>query len=132
MFIMRTEGDPVKLQEIYHDYYTELAGQPGRGEDWGIPLVVLRHICAFDSRGMYIIDVFKDEETLHNLLFNPGNLPDHLRPVNVGSPSMWARMGVEMPQKRWERDVEVLHVGKILPPLQSVQSDLGGDRRPRV
>jgi hypothetical protein len=130
MFIRHDPGDPETLHRVYDENFTKSAGQPGRGEDWGIPLVVLHHICGYNEKGSVTIDIFEDEETMKNLVFNQERLPPHLRPA-VSSAGMWEQMGLPRPKDRWERDVQVMRVEKVLPPLRAVVSDEGGLRRPR-
>jgi hypothetical protein len=129
-FIGRTKGDPVELQKIYEENFSALAGQPGRGEDWGIPLVVLQHICAVSHDALYIIDFFKDDETRENLLNTPSELPEHLRPSVSRTAGMWQRMGVANLRDRPE-DTTRLKVIKMLPSLNVTLPELGAERRLR-
>jgi hypothetical protein len=121
LYVARIEGDPSAMEESYHKTYAALAGLPGRGKDWGIPLVVLRHICAFGSDAMWIVDVFENEQMMKDLIFHRENLPAHLVPAAGDMPCLYDTLG-----KRWEKDVRVLRAGKILPPLQSVLTEDGG------
>jgi len=129
-FISRTPGDPEELRALYEENYTALAGAPGRGEDWGTPLVVLQHICGFSDDAMYIIDVFENEETLNNLVNAPEKLPDHLRPSVGRTDAMWKNMGGVNLRDR-PKDIIRLKVAKYLPPLTGVVTEQGGLRRPR-
>lgn len=130
-FISRTPGDPEKLRQIYENTYRASAGQHGRGEDWGIPLVVLQHLCGFTDDAMYLIDVFQDDETLDLLTWHADQLPAHLRPEISGTTSMWKQMGVPNLRDRWEEDVTRIKVAKMLPPLTAILPEEGGARRRR-
>jgi hypothetical protein len=132
MFIGRTMGDPAALKEAYDKEMTALAGLPGRGEDWGVPLVALVHICAFSDDAMYEVNLFRDEETMRSLIFEPEKLPLHLRPAPADGASMWSTLGIPSYRERWDTpDVSVYRVGKVLPPLHTVISDEGGLLRQR-
>lgn len=122
MFIRRDEGDPEELERSYSENHSKKAGEHGRGEDWGIPLVVLHHLIGYTGTGRVVVDMFEDQTTMETLLFSPQELPEHLRPATVG---------MVLPKERWERDGVFLKVHKMVPPLRAVATEEGGARRPR-
>jgi hypothetical protein len=125
LYIARFEGDPAEMEESYHRTYRMLAGLPGRGRDWGIPAVILRHVCAFSSDAMWIVDLYENEKTMRNLIFNREELPAELRPAAGDVACLYDSL-----RERWDRDVRVFRAGKVLPPLQAVLSDSGFAVRP--
>jgi hypothetical protein len=130
LHISWTPGDVEKFEPIYNEDKRESAGTPGRGEDWGVPLTVIQHICGWSDDTMYIVDMFKDEQTTHDLIFAPENLAEDLRTVASG-PSMWSKLGVITPSKRDVPAVENLRISKVVPPVVTELTDHGGHRRIR-
>lgn len=118
--VAKIEGDVAELERDYLDSYTTLAGLRGRGKDWGIPVVILRHICAFGPDAMWLVDVYDSEQTMHDLIFERNNLPAELVPEPGAKPCLYDTMA-----ERWEKDVRVMRVGKALPPLRTVLSVSG-------
>jgi hypothetical protein len=125
LYIARLEGDPAEMESSYHRTYAALAGLPGRGRDWGIPAVILRHVCAFSSDAMWIVDVYENQQVMQDLIFHRENLPAGLRPAVGNMPCLYDSLA-----ERWEKDVRVLRAGKILPSLRTVLSDHGMAVRP--
>lgn len=128
LHISWTPGDPGEFEPIYNEDKRSTAGEPGRGEDWGIPLVVLQHICAWTDDSMFIFDIFKDEQTAHALIFAPETIPEDLRTTSSG-PSLWSKLGVVTPSKREVPAVENLRIAKVVPPIETMVTDSGGHRR---
>lgn len=125
LYIARIAGNPAEMEASYHQTYSALAGLPGRGRDWGIPAVILRHICAFGEDAMWIVDLYENEKTMQDLIFHRENLPPELRPAAGDAPCLYDSLG-----ERWEKDVRVFRAGKVLPPLRAVLAESGVAIRP--
>lgn len=129
LWMLKTTGDVEKLREAYDRSNRANAGEAGRGKEWGIPLVALRHTCAFSDEAMYLFDVFKDEETLRTLVFNREALPEHLRPRSGAMSSTVAHRELsnnESLQDRFERDSVILKLHVALPAIESFETRPAG------
>lgn len=129
MMVVKTTGDVEELKRAYDKSCRERAGEHARGPEWGIPRAALQHVCGFTDDAMYIIDIFKDEETQHNMIFNREALPEAIRPVS-GSISSSARhrelSNNETLQERFTRDSQLLRVHVVLPGLASLEARPSG------